>query len=92
MARKPRQLLVSKKWAKNDVVKKMQRGAHWDDLVVLILMVETVQKTDSGWVQNGQNKNKFDGLQIVSGPNVTRHLYYSRLICDRSELEITGDF
>ena len=70
----------------------MQRGDHWDDLVVLIPMVEMVRKTDSGWVQNGQNKNKVDGLQIVSGPNVTRHLYYSRLICDRSELELTGDF
>ena len=92
MARKPRLLWVSKKWAKNDVVKKMQRGDHWDDLVVLIPMVETVRKTDSVWVQNGQNKNKVDGLQIVSGPNVTRHLYYSRLICDWSELELTGDF
>ena len=59
---------------------------------MLIPMVETVQKMDSGWVQNGQNKKKVDGLQIVSGPNVTRHLYYSRLICDRSELELTGDF
>ena len=53
---------MSKKWVKNDVVKKMQRGDHWDDLVVLIPMVETVRKTDSVWVQNGQNKNKVDGL------------------------------
>ena len=58
MARKPRQLLVTKKWAKNDVVKKMQQGDHWDDLVVLIPMVETVRKMDSVWVQNGQNKKK----------------------------------
>ena len=62
MAHKPRLLLVSKKWVKNDVVKKMQRGDHWDDLVVLIPLVETFQKTDSVWVQNGQNKNKVDGL------------------------------
>ena len=62
MARKPRQLLVSKKWAKNDEVKKMQRGDHWDDLVVLIPMVETVWKTDPVWVQNGQNQKKVNGL------------------------------
>ena len=77
---------------KNDVVKKMQRGDHCGGLVVLVPMVETVRKTDSVWVQNGQNKNKVDGLQIVSGPNMTRQLYYSRLICDRSEPELTGDF
>ena len=59
---------------------------------MLIPMVEMVQKMDSGWDQNGQNKNKVDRLQIVSGPNVTRHLHYSILICDRSELELTGDF
>ena len=53
---------VGKKWAKNDIVKKMQRGDHWDDLVVLIPMVEIVRKTDSVWVQNGQNKNKVDRL------------------------------
>ena len=51
---------LSKKWAKNDVVKKMQRGDHEDELVVLVPMVETVRKTDSGWVQNGQNKNEVD--------------------------------
>ena len=62
MAHKPRQLLVSKKWAKNDVVKNMQRGDHRDGLVVLTPMVETVQKTDSVEVQNGQNKKKVNGL------------------------------
>ena len=92
VACKPRRLWMSKKWAKNDVVKKMQRGDHEDELVVLVPTVETVRKMDSGWVQNGQNKNEVDGLQIVSGPNVTHHLYYSRLIGDRSELELTGDF
>ena len=60
MARKPRRLVMSKKWAKNDVVEKMQRGDHYDELVVLVPMVETVQKMDSGWVQNGQNKNEVD--------------------------------
>ena len=58
MARKPRRLAVSKKWAKNDVEKIMQRGDHRDGLVVLIPMVETVQKMDSVWVQKGQNKKK----------------------------------
>ena len=55
VARKPRRLWMSKKWAKNDVVKKMQQGDHQDYLVVLVPMVETVRKTDSVWVQNGQN-------------------------------------
>ena len=62
MVRKPRRLAVSKKWAKNDVEKIMQRGDHRDGLVVLIPMVETVRRTDSVWVQNGQNKNKVNGL------------------------------
>ena len=63
MARKPRRLVVSKKkWAKNDVEKIMQRGDHHDDLVVLIPMVETVRKTESVWVQNGQNQKKGDRL------------------------------
>ena len=58
MARKLRRLLMSKKWAKNDVVKKMQRGDHEDELFVLVPTVETVWKTDSGWLQNGQNKKR----------------------------------
>ena len=59
MARKPRRLAVSKKkWAKNDVEKIMRRGDHRDGLIVLIPMVETVQKMDSVWVQKGQNKKK----------------------------------
>ena len=62
MARKPRRLAVSKKWAKNDVEKIMQRGDHRDGLVVLIPMVETVRRTDSVWVQNGQNKKKVNVL------------------------------
>ena len=45
-----------KKWVKNDVIKKMQRGDHCEGLVVLVPMVETVRKTDSVWVQNGQTK------------------------------------
>jgi len=36
VARKPRRLVVSKKWAKNDVEKIMLRGDHRDGLVVLI--------------------------------------------------------
>ena len=40
----------------------MQTGDHHDGLVVLIPMVETVQKMDSVWVQNGQNKKKVNGL------------------------------
>ena len=70
----------------------MQRSDHCDGLVVLVPMVETVRRTDSGWVQNGQNKNKVNRLQIVSGPHMTRHLHYSRLVCDQSELELTVDF
>ena len=63
MARKSRRLVVSKKkWAKNDIEKIMQRGDHRDGLVVLIPMVETVRRTDSVWVQNGQNKKKVNGL------------------------------
>ena len=58
MVRKPRRLAVSKKWAKNDIEKMMQRGDHCDGLVVMIPMVETVQKMDSVWVQKGQNKKK----------------------------------
>ena len=38
--------------------KRMQRVDHHDGLVVLIPMVETVRKTDSVWVENGQNKKK----------------------------------
>ena len=60
--RKLRRLAVSKKWAKNDVEKIMQRGDQRDGLVVLIPMVETVWKTDSVWVQNGRNKKKVNGL------------------------------
>ena len=61
MARKPRRLAVSKKWAKNDVEKIMQRGDHRDGLIVLIPMVEMVRKMDFLWVQYGQNKKKFNG-------------------------------
>ena len=61
-ARKSRQRMVSKKWAKKDIEKTMQRGDHWDGLVVLIPMVEAVRKTDSVCVQNGQNKKKINGL------------------------------
>ena len=50
VACKLRQLVVSKKWAKNDVEKIMQRGDHRDGLVMLIPMVETVRKMDSVWV------------------------------------------
>ena len=62
MVRKPRRLAVSKKWAKNDVEKIMQRGDHHDGLIVLIPMVETVRKMDFVWVQNGQNKKEVNGL------------------------------
>ena len=62
MARKPRRLAMSKKWAKNDVEKIMQRADHRGGLVVLISMVEMVQKTDSVWVQNGRNKKKVNEL------------------------------
>ena len=43
MARKLRQLAVSKKWVKNDIEKIMQRGDHRDGLVVLIPMVESTE-------------------------------------------------
>ena len=36
MARKPRQLLMSQKWAENNFEKMMQRSDHCDGLVVLV--------------------------------------------------------
>ena len=55
-------IVVSKKWAKNNVEKIMLRGDHRDGLVVLIPIVEMVRRTDSVWVQNGQNKKKVNEL------------------------------
>ena len=49
---------VQKKWVKNGIEKIMQRGDHRDGLVMLIPMVETVWKTKSVWVQNGQTREK----------------------------------
>ena len=56
VARKPRRLLGSKKWSKNNFEKMMQWSDHCEGLDVLVPMVETVRKTDSVWVWNGQTR------------------------------------
>ena len=56
MACKPRQLLVSKKWAKNDFKKMMQRSDHCDGLVMLIPKTVARDEWDAVSDERGVNQ------------------------------------